>query len=156
LEDLTGESAAPLQISGFGVGNYQFDGDTHDNSFDAAKLAVSMFRELSPHLWVFGQLTTSVSPAPPGSDEATTSIEIDNLIVNVTPPGWSTGSIAFGKFDTPLGFERDDEPLNLQATLSDNFTYARPSKMVGVIGRWIATRHVELSAWQANGWQGDL
>ena len=156
LESLTGEDTAPLQITGFGVGDYQANGRTGDNSFDAAKLSLAFFRELNQHLWIFGQLTTSLNAPSPGADEATAHIEIDNLLVNVAPPGWSSVSFSIGKFDSPLGFERDDEPLNLQATTSYNYDLARPPKLVGVIGRWAASRNVEVSGWVANGWQGDL
>src|SRR2546430_5840209 len=31
-------------------------------------------------------------------------------------------TVAFGRFDSPIGFERDDEPLNLIPTNSFNFT----------------------------------
>ncbi len=158
LEQLTGESVSPLLITGFGVADARANGRTDDNSFNAGKLAVSVFRELSEHTWVFGQLTTAVSSGEEGdapADEATTEIEIDNLIINFTPPSWSAFSLAVGKFDTPLGFERDDEPLNLQATTSLNFELARPPKMVGAIGRW-AGRYVDAAGWVANGWQSDL
>ncbi len=156
LQDLTGENAAPLQITGFGVADFRANGRTGDNMFDAGKLAVSLFRELNQSVWVFGQLTTSVAAPEAGAEEASTEIEIDNLIVNVTPPGWSALSVSFGKFDTPLGFERDDEPLNLQPSTSFNFDLARPPKMVGAIARWAASRRVDLSGWVANGWQSDL
>jgi hypothetical protein len=156
LDALTGESTPPLQITGFGVAGFQGDGRTGDNQFDAGKLALSMFREVNQSIWVFGQLTTSVAPPEPGAQDTTTEIEIDNLLVSLTPPAASSLSLSFGKFDTPLGFERDDEPLNLQATTSDNFDLARPAKMVGVIGRWAASRTVDVSAWVANGWQADL
>jgi Putative beta-barrel porin-2, OmpL-like. bbp2 len=156
LEDLTGESAVPVQITGFGVGDFRADGRTRENGFDAGKLAVGLFRELNEHLWIFGQITTAVTEPKRGAEEASTEIEIDNLIVNATPPTWSSVSVSFGKFDTPLGFERDDEPLNLQATTSDNFDLARPAKQVGLIGRWAASRTVDVSAWVANGWQSDL
>ena len=156
LQDLTSENAAPLQITGFGVADFRANGRTHDNMFDAGKLAVALFRELNQSIWVFGQLTTSVASVEAGGDEASTEIEIDNLIVNVTPPTWSALSLSFGKFDTPLGFERDDEPLNLQASTSYNFELARPPKMVGAIARWAAGRSVDVSGWVANGWQSDL
>ncbi len=157
LNNLNGDNPSPLQITGFGVVDGQANGRTGDNAFDAGKLAVAMFRELDQNVWIFGQLTTSVSPpADPTADEASTDIEIDNLIVNLTPPKWSAFSVSAGKFDTPLGFERDDEPLNLQATNSYNFDLARPTKMVGVIGRYAASRRVDVAGWVANGWQSDL
>src|SRR5204863_4552178 len=68
-EDLTGENAAPLQITGFGVADYNADGRTRENAFGAGKLAVSLFREASEHLWFFGQLTTTVARAKEASAE---------------------------------------------------------------------------------------
>jgi hypothetical protein len=155
LEDLTGESSFPLQITGFGVGNYAYDGRTNDNTFAAGKLAVSMFREMGSSFWVFGQLTTSLAEEGGGGD-VPTEIEIDNLIVNFTPPGATNLSFSFGKFDTPIGFERDDEPLNLQPTESFNFQYARPAKMVGLIGRWNLTPAVDIAGWVGNGWDSQI
>jgi len=157
LGDLTGENSFPLQITGFGVGDYTYDGRTNDNTFAAGKLAVAMFRELGDSFWVFGQLTTSLSEeGGDAGDEVPTSIEIDNLIVTYTPPGATNLSLSFGKFDAPIGFERDDEPLNLVATESFNFSYARPVKMVGLIGRWNLTPSVDLAGWIANGWDSQL
>ena len=45
----------------------------------------SLFRELTDNLYVFGQLTTSLSDE--GDEEPTTEIEIDNLLVSFTPQG---------------------------------------------------------------------
>ncbi len=159
LSALPGENTFPLQITGFGVVDYQADGRTKDNSFDAGKLAVSLFRELTDNVWVFGQLTTSVSAAAGGSADgegAVTDIEIDNFIINLTPPSHSSLSFAAGRFDAPIGSERDDEPLNLQATSSFNFELARPAKMTGVIGRWAAGRRVDVAMWIANGWDSAI
>jgi hypothetical protein len=157
LGDLTGESSFPLQITGFGVGDYTYDGRTKDNTFAAGKLAVAMFRELSDSFWMFGQLTTSLNTEDAGGGgDVPTDIEIDNFIVNFTPPGATNLSFSFGKFDAPIGFERDDEPLNLQPTESFNYSYARPAKMVGLIGRWNLTPSVDLAGWVANGWDADL
>ena len=154
LEDLTEDTASATRISGFGVAGLQGDTVSGRTRFDAGKLAVGVFRELNEQTWIFGQLTTSVSPGSEGQDEATTEIEIDNLIVNVSPR--SDLSVSIGKLDMPLGFERDDEPLNLQATTSHNFELARPPKLVGALVRWTGFRTLDLAGWVANGWSGDL
>ena len=172
LEELTGENALPLQITGFGVGGYTFDGRTNDNTFAASKFAAALFRELSESLWVFGQLTTLVgghhgghdaaaeegaAPAEEeGHEEVVTEIEIDNLIVNFTPPGATGLSFFLGKFDSPLGFERDDEPLNLQSTTSFNFEFGRPIKLVGIGGRWNVSPRINLLAMVTNGWESQV
>lgn len=153
LEDLTGESSRATQLSGFGVVAFEGDTETDRTRFDARKLAVGLFRELHERAWIFGQLTTSLGSETEGG-EASAEIEIDNLIVNLTPR--TDVSVSIGKLDTPLGFERDDEPLNLQATTSYNFELARPPKMVGALARWSVARRVDVAGWVANGWEGDL
>ncbi len=156
LESLGQEEASPLQISGYGVGSYSYAGRTRDNSFAASKLAVSLFREIGDHVWVFGQLTTALAEGGAGSGEVATEIEIDNLILNWTPPGLTSVSLAAGRFDVPIGFERDDEPLNLQATRTFNAELARPTKMVGLVGRWVAGPRLEIAALASNGWDAQL
>lgn len=157
LEALTGEEASSaLEITGFAVGAYTRDGRTQDNSFGAGKLAVSLFRELNDYVWLFGQLTTAVSaPVVPG-EEAVTETEIDNLLVNLTLPVASNVSFSFGKFDVPVGFERDDEPLNLQSSTSFNYELARPAKMVGLVGRWALSPHLDVTALLSNGWESQV
>ncbi|MFQ5680001.1 MAG: outer membrane beta-barrel protein [Gemmatimonadota bacterium] len=189
IEKLTRESLFPVQITGFGVGNYTFEGRTDENTFQASKIAVSLFSELSEHLWFFGQLTTLLEepeateqaggeaaaaatrwPATDGlllpqaavassggeEEEVVTEIEIDNLILSFTPPGLPELSFSIGKFDSPLGFERDDEPLNLQPTTSLNFEFGRPIKLVGLVGRWNATPKINVLAMVTNGWESQV
>jgi hypothetical protein len=155
LEALTEGPSYPLAVTGFGVGDYTYDGRTKENSFGAGKLAVALFREFSESIWMFGQLTTSISQGE-GGGEAVTETEIDNLLFSFTPPGASSLSIAAGRFDDPLGFERDDEPLNLFATQGWNYELGRPGKLTGVQGRWDAGPGAELLAMVANGWDAPV
>lgn len=154
LQPMTGEDEHPLTISGFGVGGYTYDGKTGDNSAAAGKIAVSLFRELSDNLYVFGQLTTLLTDE--GDEEPTTEIEIDNLLVSFTPPGASNLALTFGTLDAPLGFERDDEVLLLTPTTSFNFELARPAKLTGLFATWSLDPKVDLTALAANGWDSPL
>lgn len=156
VEALTQEDARELQITGFAVGNYAYAARTGENSFAASKIALSLFRELSDHVWMFGQLTTALEEPEEEGGDPVTEIEIDNLLVNLTPPGANNLSLSFGKFDVPLGFERDDEPLNLQPTTSFNFELARPAKMVGLVGRWAMSPQVGLTLLAGNGWDSQI
>ena len=122
------------------MGRYTYDGKTGDNSFGAGKVAVSLFRELTDNLYVFGQLTTSI--ADEGDEEPATEIEIDNLLVSFTPPGASNLNLTFGTLDAPVGFERDDEVLLLTPSTSFNFELARPAKLTGLFGTWTLSRRV--------------
>lgn len=140
---------APLSITGFGVAGYQYDARTNDNSFGAGKLAVGLFRELGNYTYVYGQLTTSASDE---GDDPATEIEIDNLILSTSIPGASSVSLTLGKLDLPVGFERDDEPLNFLASPSYNYSLARPAKLVGFMGSWNATPSVGVQGFVFNGW----
>ncbi len=154
VEPITGENEHALSITGFGVGGYTLDGRTRDNSFAAGKVAVSLFRELSDNLYVFGQLTTALSDE--GDQEPVTETEIDNLLVSFTPPGASNVSLTFGTLDAPLGFERDDEVLLLTPSTSFNFELARPAKLTGLVGTWTLSPKLDLTGLVANGWDSPL
>jgi hypothetical protein len=154
LQPITGEADHPLSITGFGVGGYSYDGRTGDNSAAAGKVAVSLFRELTDNLYVFGQLTTAISDEEGGGP--VTETEIDNLLVSFTPRAASNVNLTFGTLDAPLGFERDDEVLLLTPSTSFNFELARPAKLTGLFGTWALSRSVELSALAANGWDSPL
>src|SRR5712664_122391 len=106
----------PLVVSGFAVGLSRYDRNLAQSTALGSKLALSLFRPWSDQLYFFGQLTTHVDQA--GGGPPATAIDIDNLIINWTPARLSTLSLTFGRFDAPIGFERDDEPLNLIPTTS--------------------------------------
>src|SRR5438128_5933806 len=141
---VTFEEPQPVTITGFAVGRTDFDRAARSNSFSAGKLAVSLFRPVGD-AYLFGQLTTAL-------EDGETTTEIDNLIVSWTPHTATRWTAAFGRFDAPIGLERDDEPLNFVPTNSFNFELARPAKLTGAIVRFTASPTVELVAAAANGW----
>ena len=144
------EDSTSLVVSGFAVGSANYDRNMARNGALASKLALSLFRPWSDHLYLFGQLTTHLE-ADPGAP-AETHVEIDNLIVNWTPAGASALTFSFGRFDAPVGFERDDEPLNLIPTPSFTFESARPVKFSGVMARYALTPRISVLGVLANGW----
>lgn len=151
---IPGAETTPLTISGFAVGSSVYDKNLAQNSALASKLALSLFRPWSDQLYLFGQLTTHLEAAdsgPPG-----TAIEIDNLIINWTPARVSTLSLSFGRFDAPIGFERDDEPLNLVPTASFTFENARPVKFTGLMARYVLNPKISVLGLVANGWDQEL
>jgi len=155
-EDLGEIDRFSLQITGFGVGDYAYFGRTGENSFAASKVAVALFREITDNAYIFGQLTTALEePEEPGG-EPVTEIEIDNLLFSWVPPGSSNLALNVGKLDLPIGFERDDEPLNFLVSPSYNFELGRPVKMVGVDGSWRPTPRIGLEAFGFNGWDTEL
>ena len=151
---VTFEEQKAVTISGFGVGLAQYDRNAKSNTAGATKLALSVFRPWSDNLYFFGQLTTHVEQED--STGPHTDIEIDNLIVSWTPPGASALNVSFGRFDAPIGFERDDEPLNLIPTNSFNFEFARPVKLTGAIARYALSPKATIAGIVANGWDKEL
>ncbi len=136
------EDKTPLTISGFAVALGSYDRNLAQNTALASKLAVSFFRPWSDQLYLFGQLTTHLEEADSGPPK--TAIAIDNLIINWTPARISALTLSFGRFDAPVGFERDDEPLNLVPTTSFTFENARPVKLTGLVARYALNPKVSL------------
>src|SRR5438552_6675803 len=136
-KEVTFEEPAPVTVSGFAVGLTDYDRVTGRTTFAAGKIAVSLFKPVGD-AYLFAQLTTAL-------EDGASSTEIDNLLVSWTPHTANKWSLGFGRFDAPIGFERDDEPLNLIPTNSFNFTYARPGKLTGVQVHYTASPRVD--AW---------
>src|ERR1700675_2893983 len=54
-----------LIINGFAAGNFNYNFNTDENSFEASTLAVSLFHALSDRVSFFGQLTVHKEEASP-------------------------------------------------------------------------------------------
>jgi hypothetical protein len=143
-KEVTFEEPQPVTVSGFAVGTADYDRVTRSNTFTAGKLGVSLFKSVGD-AYVFAQLTTAL-------EDGASSTEIDNLLVSWTPHSANRWSLGFGRFDAPIGFERDDEPLNFVSTNSFNFTYARPSKLTGLQVHYTVSPRLDVLAAAANGW----
>jgi len=141
---VTFEEPQPVSVTGFTVGRADYDRLARRNTFTAGKIGVSLFKPAGD-VYLFAQLTTAL-------EGAETSTEIDNLLVSWTPQRANQWTVAFGRFDAPIGFERDDEPLNLIATNSFNFAYARPGKLTGLQVHYTASPRVDVWASAVNGW----
>lgn len=159
IPQLGEEPGRQLIISGFGVASVSFDATTHDNSFTDDALALSLFKSFSDQLSVFAQLTTAREPRSPfladqGAGPNAIQTDIDNLQLR-----WAAASsgldVTVGKFDSPLAIERDDAPLNFQATPSFTFSFARPVKFTGIAVHEAFAPTFEGWAIVANGWDVD-
>jgi hypothetical protein len=154
-----GGGILPLQINGFAVGQYAYRAATDENSFEGSLLALSLYKALSHRPSFFGQVTVSREEAglfvsdseETGSYEA----EIDNLQVSWAAAPSRGLTVVLGKFDSPLAIERDDAPLNFQATPSFVFQFARPVKFTGLMARQTFSPKLEGYAILANGWDVD-
>jgi putative OmpL-like beta-barrel porin-2 len=141
---VTFEEPPPVTVTGFAVGRADYDRVVRSNTFSAGKIGVSLFKPVGD-AYLFAQLTTVL-------EDGAESTEIDNLLVSWTPRRANRWAVAFGRFDAPIGFERDDEPLNLIPTNSFNFSFARPGKLTGVQVHYTASSRFDVWAAAANGW----
>src|SRR2546423_12565374 len=142
--EVTFEEAPPVSVTGFAVGRADYDRIARTNSFTAGKVGVSLFKPVGD-AYLFAQLTTAL-------EDGAEATEIDNLLVSWTPQRANRWAVAFGRFDAPIGFGRDDEPLNLIPTNSFDFRYARPAKLTGVQVHYTVSPRFELWGVAANGW----
>jgi|GEM_PF-472278 len=160
-----------LQIHGFAVAGYTYDVETQDNTFDTSVFALSVYRPLLDNrLSFFGQLTVHRPETEvfafeeheegleglegeeghgAGGDEVET--EIDNLLIRWAAKPQAGLDLTFGKFDSPLAIERDDAPLNYQATPSFLLDHGRPIKFTGVMVHEAFSPRFEGFAILANG-----
>jgi hypothetical protein len=149
-----------LVINGFAVLNYDYNGNTHGNSFADSALALSFYKGITDNITVFAQLTTSRDDPSPFLADAGAgrdiSTDIDNLQLRWQPSLQSGFDVTIGKFDSPMAIERDDAPLNFQATNSFTFDYARPVKFVGVVAHDAVSPEFEIFGLVANGWDQDV
>lgn len=141
---VTFEEPQPVTITGFAVGRADYDRAARSNGFTAGKIALSLFKPVGD-AYFFGQLTTAF-------EEGATETEIDHLIVSWTPKDANRWTLAFGRFNAPIGMERDEEPLNFLPTGSFTFTFARPRDLTGALVQFTASPRSELVAMVANGW----
>ncbi len=162
--------AFPLQINGFAVGQYAYDFVSDTNSFDATALDLSVFKAFSDRVSFFGQLAVQLEDETPFvggqaqalrrralralASDAGTSVEteIDNLQIAWAASPRHGLQLVFGKFDSPLTLERDDAPLNLEATRSFLFEFGEPIKFAGLMARQTFSPEFEAYAILANGW----
>jgi Putative beta-barrel porin-2, OmpL-like. bbp2 len=165
--DASGAQAAEgqLQIHGFAVTTNESNLSSGENTFDASALAVSLFQTTqASRLSFFGQLTLHRTeeepfapdvPAADGEEAGATETEIDNLFTNWVVSARRGVDLTLGKFDSPLGLERDDAPLNFQATNSFAFDFGRPVKFTGLMLHEAVSPHFDGFAILGNGWDED-
>jgi hypothetical protein len=149
-----------LVINGFAVFNYNYNFNDNTNSFADSAVALSFYKGITDNLSAFVQITTSRDdPSPFRSDAGTPNsigTDIDNLMLRWQPSLASGFDITAGKFDSPMAIERDDAPLNFQATSSFTFDFARPVKFSGLEAHDALSPNFELWAIVANGWDQDV
>jgi hypothetical protein len=160
--DSLGESTLqlPLQITGFAEGKFAYDFASGQNSFDASSLNFSFFKAFSDRLSFFGQVAVAVNEETAfvnGTTQtqgggASVEADIDNLQITWAASPSHGLQIVFGKFDSPMTLERDDAPLNLEATRSYVFDFGEPVKFAGIMARQVFSQEFEGMVIVSNGW----
>jgi hypothetical protein len=124
-------------------------------------LSVSAAFEVESHKDKHSHLRTNPAtqcinvPAPCesfGAETPSTEATLDKLSLTWMP--WGTGpGFAFGRFDVPFGIERHDDVLNLLATTSESYHFAKPQNFTGLQVFYHTGPRLDLNFWIANRWE---
>ena len=148
-----------LAVNGFGVAAYDENFDTGENSFADSALAISFSKLINDQFSAFAQVTVARERSSPFLGDTgnfgNVETDIDNLQLTWIPSPQAGLAATFGKFDSPLALERDDAPLNTQATSSFTFDFARPVKFTGLELHETFSGRLEGWAIVGNGWDSD-
>jgi putative OmpL-like beta-barrel porin-2 len=88
-----------------------------------------------------------------GAEDPATESTLDKLAVTWFP--WSALGFSFGRFDVPFGVERHDEVLNMTATTSEIYQFAKPQKFTGLQAFYLPGPRVDFNFWVANRWESE-
>jgi opacity protein-like surface antigen len=86
-----------------------------------------------------------------GAETPATEATLDKLALTWFP--WSSLGLSFGRFDVPFGIERHDEVVNMTATTSEIYHFAKPQNFTGVQAFYQAGPLVDVNLWVANRWE---
>src|SRR5205085_1468516 len=120
---VTFEEPQPVSVTGFAVGGADYARLARSNTFTAGKIAISLFKPAGD-VYLFGQLTTAL-------EGGASTTEIDNLLVSWTPQRANRWTVAFGRFDAPIGSERDSTDANQRSLVSGDLTIDRGRLILG-------------------------
>jgi Putative beta-barrel porin-2, OmpL-like. bbp2 len=141
--------------------NFRFDkvGVALTKRFGPA-LSVSAAFEVESHKDKHSHLRTNPAtqcinvPAPCeafGAETPATESTLDKLSITYMPtPALGFG---FGRYDVPFGIERHDEVLNMSATASEIYHFAKPQNFTGLQAFYQMGPLVDLNLWVANRWE---
>jgi hypothetical protein len=88
-----------------------------------------------------------------GAETPATESTLDKLeITAVAPIGTGLG-FSFGRFDVPFGVERHDEVMNMAATTSEIYQFAKPQNYTGLQTFYAFGPLVDVNFWVANRWE---
>ena len=86
-----------------------------------------------------------------GAETPATESTLDKLALSWFPiPALG---LSFGRFDVPFGIERHDEVLNMTATTSEVYHFAKPQNVTGLQTSWQIGPLVDVNLWVANRWE---
>jgi Putative beta-barrel porin-2, OmpL-like. bbp2 len=86
-----------------------------------------------------------------GAETPATESTLDKLAVTWFP--WTSLGFSFGRFDVPFGIERHDEVLNMTATTSEIYHFAKPQNYTGLQAIWQLGPSFDVNVWIANRWE---
>lgn len=88
-----------------------------------------------------------------GAETPATESTLDKLAITAIAPIGTGLGFSFGRFDVPFGIERHDEVLNLTATTSEIYHFAKPQNYTGLQTFYQFGPLLDVNLWVANRWE---
>ena len=90
-----------------------------------------------------------------GTESINTEVSLHRFNLTAVAPLGNGLALSFGRFDTPVGYERHDAALNLTATTSELQRFGRPQSMTGLQAAYQFAPWLDAVAWLVNRWENE-
>ncbi|MCP4633806.1 MAG: DUF3138 family protein [candidate division Zixibacteria bacterium] len=150
-QDKAGWNMVPeLQLTGFVDGSYDYNVPTGHNSFGFDQLEVNVQRNIGK----IGSVRADIEWINDGTGGF--NLDAEQGYVTFSPEFMGPLSLAFGKFNAPLGFEQLDAPDMYQFSHSLVFNYGLPHNLTGAMFSADLSQSWDMSVYLCNGWDQNV
>jgi hypothetical protein len=122
----------------------------------SAAIEIESHKDKHSHLRTTAAQCGPASPVPCesfGAETPATESTLDKLAITAIAPIGTGLGFSLGRFDVPFGIERHDEVLNLTATTSEIYQFAKPQNYTGLQTFYQFAPWLDVNAWVANRWE---
>lgn len=162
------DRAFKTMIRGYAVTSYKYNDNGVDEgsvnealfgqdpaqtkNFSVGKVEIGFTKRYSNYAWV----NAAVEVSQKHENGATvTDTELDVGQINLVAPIGNGLRFSLGKFNSPVSFEQEDDPLKFQSSTSLAFQFASPVKMAGLQVFYPIAINLDVQAIVFNGWNQD-
>jgi hypothetical protein len=151
---LTAAGDTNFRFDKFGIGAFRTFGP-----YFSAQAAVEVERHRDAHSHGFAPAFGCPGTAPCierfGAETPVTEAVLDRFSVTARIPVGNGLYASVGRFDVPFGLEKHDEPLNVTATTSELFQFARAQRMTGAQVNYVFSPVFDVNVWWVNRWESE-